>query len=71
MINENLTIENKVEYTEDIKKEVIAFANSIDGTIFIGVDDEGNKIGLEKPEHVLMQATNAIRDSILPCYHVC
>ena len=66
MSNENLTVENKIEYTEDIKKEVLAFANSLDGTIFIGIDDDGKKIGVKNPDQVLMKATNAIRDSILP-----
>jgi len=66
MSNENLTVENKIEYTDDVKKEVLAFANSLDGTIFIGIDNKGNKIGVENPEQVLTQATNAIRDSILP-----
>ena len=66
MSAENLTIENKREYTDDLKKEVIAFANSLDGTIFIGIDDDGKKHPVTNLEQVLIQITNAIRDSILP-----
>ena len=39
--------ELKVELTKDIKKEIVAFANTNDGTIYIGIDDSGNVIGLK------------------------
>lgn len=32
--------------TKDVKKEIVAFANSGGGKIFIGIDDNGNVIGL-------------------------
>jgi ATP-dependent DNA helicase RecG len=63
---ENSRIEFKREYTSDIKKEVIAFANSNGGTIYVGVDDEGNQYPLSDPDSTLTQITNSIRDSILP-----
>jgi len=34
--------EYKREYTADIKKKVIAFANSGGGVIYVGRDDRGN-----------------------------
>ena len=45
MYKEDQKNELKVELTKDIKKEVVAFANSNDGTIYIGIDDNGNIIG--------------------------
>lgn len=45
-IQENETVELKRQYIDDIKKEIIAFANTLGGTIYIGVDDTGNVIGL-------------------------
>ena len=42
---ENETLEYKRQYTPDIKKEVVAFANTAGGTIYIGVDDNGTPVG--------------------------
>ena len=38
--------ELKIELTKDIKKEIIAFANTKGGKIYIGIDVSGNVIGL-------------------------
>jgi len=37
MYREDQSTELKVELTKDIKKEIIAFANTNNGTIYIGV----------------------------------
>lgn len=39
---ENVDIEFKRQIVESIKKEVIAFANSEGGTIYIGIDTYGS-----------------------------
>ena len=44
---ENEFVELKRELTKDIKKKIIAFANSKGGTIYIGIDDTGKVIGLK------------------------
>lgn len=58
--------EFKREITSDIKKEVIAFANTSGGVIYVGVDNDGKKYGISNIDEVLTQITNMIRDSILP-----
>lgn len=63
---EGNSVELKGRYIPDIKKEVIAFANTAGGTLYIGVENDGTVIGLENPDEVLQQATNAIRDAIRP-----
>ena len=65
-MRENSNTEYKREYTADIKKEVIAFANSCGGVIYIGRDDEGNPYPLSDINRTLTQLTNSVRDSILP-----
>ena len=65
-MRESSNIEYKREYTTDIKKEVIAFANSGGGVIYIGCDNEGNPTPLSNVDSVLTQVTNSIRDSIQP-----
>ena len=42
MIFETENIEFKSQVTDEIYKEVIAFANTDGGTIYIGIDDNGN-----------------------------
>lgn len=58
--------EYKRAYTPEIRKAVLAFANTEGGVIFIGRGDDGNPCPLEDMDGVLTQVTNGIRDSILP-----
>ena len=66
MSNENLTTEFKREYTEDIKKTVIAFANTDGGEIRIGIADDGMVVGVDEADTTMLKVTNAVRDSIKP-----
>jgi ATP-dependent DNA helicase RecG len=40
MFQESTTVELKREYTDDIKKTVLAFANTDGGKIYIGIEDD-------------------------------
>lgn len=66
MLFESENIEFKAKLSDEIYKEVIAFANTDGGTIYIGVDDEGNVIGLENVDDSYTRLTNGIRDAIQP-----
>ena len=63
---ETNTIELKREFVPDIKKEVVAFANTEGGVIYVGIDDNGEIIGVESSEKVMLQIMNMLRDSIKP-----
>lgn len=63
---ENEHIEYKSRLTDEIYKEVIAFANTDGGVIYIGVDDEGNATGIEDVDETYTRLTNGIRDAIAP-----
>jgi len=63
---EGLTTEFKREYTEEIKKTIVAFANSAGGTLYIGVNDDKSIAGVKNPDDTLLQVTNAVRSSIKP-----
>ncbi|MCI9515024.1 MAG: AAA family ATPase [Oscillospiraceae bacterium] len=65
-MTEGITTEFKREYTEDIKKTVIAFANTKGGEILIGVEDDGTVIGVPDVDGTMLKVTNALRDSIKP-----
>ena len=40
-LSESESVELKEVYTPEVKKEVVAFANTNGGTIYIGVQDNG------------------------------
>lgn len=63
---ENENIEFKSIVTDDIYKEVIAFANTDGGTIYIGIDDTGNVVGIDDVDETYTRITNGIRDAIQP-----
>ena len=47
---ENERLEYKRALTEVVKKEVIAFANTLGGDIYIGIDDDGSVVGVAEPD---------------------
>ena len=63
---ESETVELKSVVVDDIKKEIIAFANSDGGTLYIGVRDDGEVIGLDDSDGAALQVSNMVRDSIKP-----
>lgn len=63
---ETENIEFKSQFTEEIYKEVIAFANTNGGIIYVGIDNEGNAIGLTDVDKEYTRITNGIRDAIMP-----
>lgn len=63
---ETENMEYKVQFTEEIYKEVIAFANTDGGTVYVGVDNQGNAIGLSDVDKEYTRITNGIRDAIMP-----
>jgi ATP-dependent DNA helicase RecG len=61
-VYENHNAEWKRAYTPDIKKEVVAFANTEGGLIYVGRDNAGNAYPLADVDGTLTQITNSIRD---------
>lgn len=59
-------VELKGIYTPGLKKEIVAFANTNGGTIYIGVQDNGEIIGLDNVDFVMQQVSNALKDGIRP-----
>lgn len=63
---ESEVIELKSEVVSDLCKEVIAFANTKGGTLYIGVRNDGTVVGIEDADRVTLQINNMVRDSIKP-----
>lgn len=63
---ESSTLDLKQMIVPDIKKEIIAFANSNGGTIYVGIADNGDIIGLDDTDQAMLQITSMVRDAIKP-----
>ena len=66
LFQESETVELKEIVVDEIKKEIIAFANCNGGRLYIGVRDDGEVIGLDDPDKVFLQISNMVRDAIKP-----
>lgn len=66
MYKESDILELKSEVTPGICKEIIAFANTKGGTIYIGYDDNSNLIGVKNVKEELDKLSNLISDKIDP-----
>lgn len=66
LFRESETVELKEVVVDDIKKEIIAFANCDGGKLYIGVRDDGTVIGLDNADSVSIQISNMVRDAIKP-----
>lgn len=65
MLEDNFT-EFKERYSDSLVKTLIAFSNTKGGKIMIGVDDDGNVVGLEDSDDVAKRCVNAIKDKVRP-----
>ena len=63
---ETETVELKLMVQDDIKKELIAFANCQGGMVYIGVADNGEVVGIGNPDECALQVSNMMRDGVKP-----
>lgn len=59
-------VELKSIVMDDIKKEIIAFANCDGGTVYVGVADDGKVLGVENADECALQIFNMVRDAVKP-----
>lgn len=63
---ETENVEFKLQFSEELYKEVIAFANTDGGVIYVGIDNDGNVVGIDNVDDNYTRITNGIRDVIMP-----
>ncbi len=66
LFRETETVELKEIVTEEIKREITAFANTKGGEIFVGVRDDGTPVGLDDVDSASLQISSMVRDGIKP-----
>ena len=63
---ESEKVELKSKYTDTICKEIVSFLNADGGQVIIGVDDNGNVIGVDKIDETLKKISDVITMQIEP-----
>lgn len=65
-MQKSISLEFKATYVSDLNKEVIAFANTNGGEIYVGLNDDGSPCGLKNINEVELQCVNHIAYTIKP-----
>ncbi len=65
MYQESETVELKQELNKNIKKEIVAFANTKGGTIYIGINDNGEILGLNNIDETIKSLSCMIKEGII------
>jgi ATP-dependent DNA helicase RecG len=65
-MTETKVVEFKATFVNDLNKEIIAFANTNGGEIYIGLDDNGKPCGLKNINDIELQCVNHITNTIKP-----
>lgn len=63
---ENVDVEYKRIYVQELRKDIIAFANTDGGTLYIGIADDGEVIGVEDSDETMLRLAGSLKDSIAP-----
>lgn len=59
-------VEYKLLVNDNAVKTIVAFANTAGGTLYIGVDDEGNAVGLDDADAELLRLGNLLHHRVRP-----
>ncbi|HRF69990.1 MAG TPA: putative DNA binding domain-containing protein [Candidatus Pelethenecus sp.] len=65
-MQENQEVELKREYTDEIKKSVIAFLNTNDGIIYVGINNDGEVVGVDDTDDTMKKLSSSLKNSIRP-----
>ena len=63
---ESESMELKKVLTNDLEAEIVSFLNSHSGTIYIGVDNNGEVVGIDDYDKVSLRIADRIRSNIQP-----
>jgi len=61
-VKEKQNYEFKQSWQDEAKKEIVSFANSNGGTVYIGIDDSGEIVGLDNSKDLMEKIPNQIHD---------
>lgn len=59
-IQESQTVEFKESWRDEYLKTICAFANTDGGTLYVGVNDKGEVVGVDNPKKLIEDIPNKI-----------
>jgi len=65
-VAENHRIEFKEKLTDDLEKFAVAFLNAKGGKIYIGINKNGNIVGISKSDEAQLKIKDRLKDNIRP-----
>lgn len=65
-MQEDIVTEFKKKFVNDLNKEIIAFANTDGGKIYIGIEDDGNVCGVTDIDSTMQSCVSHIKNTISP-----
>ena len=63
---ENVDIEYKRVYVQELRKDIVAFANTEGGTLYIGINDDGSVSGVDDSDDTMLRLAGSLKDGIAP-----
>jgi ATP-dependent DNA helicase RecG len=63
---ESERVEFKQSFSEELIETIVAFSNSSGGTIFVGINNQGEIIGIQIGKETLQKWTNEIKNKTSP-----
>ncbi len=66
IFQETETVELKRVLNDTFEKALVAFLNTLDGLIYVGVEDDGEIIGVDKLDETMKKISDIITTQILP-----
>ena len=63
---ENVDVEYKSVYVPELRKDIVAFANTEGGTLYIGINDDGMVVGIDDLDDTMLRLAGSLKDSIAP-----
>jgi ATP-dependent DNA helicase RecG len=64
--DEQQEFKRQIDNLESVAGEIVAFANSEGGVLYVGIEDDGSVVGLADPDRVFQTLTHICRDRCIP-----
>ncbi len=63
---ESNLVQFKRSWSDNIRNELVAFANTLGGDLYIGIDDSGTLVGVDEPDRLEERVISVARDNVYP-----
>lgn len=65
-MTESETVEFRASFEDDLNRDVVAFANTLGGKIYVGIDDDGSIRGVEDIKNLELRCADHVANTVMP-----